>query len=84
MVQLVDDIQKSRKMNSLVIKLCFSNVRLKTEDAECKNFSATCKHCPNKRVSGNVSSSTNFLRHIKVITKVVNTLNLEGCPILPP
>jgi hypothetical protein len=25
-----------------------------------------CKYCTNKHVSGNVSSSTNFLNHIKV------------------
>lgn len=48
--------------------MCYNDPKVKENKPGCKNknFSAMCKYCPNKHVSGNVSSSTNFLNHIKV------------------
>lgn len=55
-------------MDSLIINMCYNDPKVKENKPGCKNknFSAMCKYCTNKRVSGNVSSSTNFLNHIKV------------------
>lgn len=53
-------------MNSFIVGACYNNSKLKSEDANEKNFTARCNFCPNKRISGNVTSSSNFLFHIKV------------------
>ena len=51
-------------MNSLTISMCFEDVRMKSSEKGCHNFSAVCRFCRTKRVSGNVNSTTNFLNHI--------------------
>ena len=53
-------------MNSRIVKDCFVDAKPKSTKSDEKNFSAKCKFCANKRVSGNLTSSTNFLDHIKV------------------
>lgn len=60
-------------MNSLLVTTCYEDVKLKLKDPnqdpnDCKNFSAVCIFCKPKirRVAGNVTSTTNFLNHVKV------------------
>jgi len=50
-------------MNTLLINMCFGDVKMKPDN---RNFSASCRFCLNKSISGNMSSSSNFLNHIKV------------------
>lgn len=50
-------------MNSSVVKEYFGIPSLK---ADGKNFVASCKHCIGVQISGNVSSSSNFIKHLKV------------------
>ena len=52
--------------HSLIVEMCHEGVKMKDESPDCKNFSAKCRFCPTKRVAGNVNSTTNFLKHIKV------------------
>ena len=52
-------------MNSLVVRTCFTDNTLKDDKPGCKNFSARCRFCLNKRISGNITSTTNFLNHVK-------------------
>ncbi|ESN93452.1 hypothetical protein HELRODRAFT_180993 [Helobdella robusta] len=49
-------------MNTQVVKSCFVDVLLKKDND--RNFTAACITC-NKRISGNVSNSSNFLKHVK-------------------
>ena len=49
-------------MNSKIIKECFTEVVFKDDE---KNFTALCDTC-HKRISGNVTNSFNFLKHVKV------------------
>ena len=66
------------KMKSLIVKQCFTDIKLKSSNITEKNFTAKCKICLNKRVSGNVSSSTNFLAHVKVCI-IVNMFFIVCC-----
>ncbi|XP_060616294.2 uncharacterized protein [Anolis sagrei] len=50
-------------MDTFIIEFCYKNVTVK-EDGN--NFSANCKICPNKTISGSTRSSSNFLKHVKV------------------
>ena len=53
-------------MNSLIVNMCFKDAKLKSNKPDEKNFSALCRYCVQKIVHGNISSSSNFLDHIKV------------------
>ena len=53
-------------MNAAVVREYFSNSKLKSEKEGEKNFSASCNHCPGRYISGSVSSSANFIKHLKV------------------
>ncbi len=55
-------------MNSLLVNMCYKDVKLKSDKPDEKNFRASCRYCINKTVSGNINSSTNFLDHIRVST----------------
>jgi len=52
--------------HSLIVEMCYDDVKMKDDSPGCTNFSVKCRFCPAKRVSGNVNSTTNFLKHIKV------------------
>jgi len=54
------------KMNSFVVQRYFVNPKLKSDKDGEKNFVAECKQCVGKKISGNVGSSTNFIKHLKV------------------
>jgi hypothetical protein len=53
-------------MNTLLVQMCYKDIQMKSNKPDEKNFSAICKYCPNKKVSGNKSTSSNFYDHIKV------------------
>ena len=53
-------------MNSVIVKTCYNNLRMKSDKADEKNFVAECGTCK-KAISGNVTSSYNFIKHMKVI-----------------
>ncbi|KAJ7303179.1 hypothetical protein JRQ81_012112, partial [Phrynocephalus forsythii] len=50
-------------MDTFIIEFCYKNVTVK-EDGN--NFTANCRICPNKTISGSIRSSSNFLKHVKV------------------
>lgn len=56
-------------MDSRIVKDCFVDAKPKSTKPDEKNFSAKCRFCANKRVSGNLTSSSNFRDHIKVCYK---------------
>ena len=62
------------EMNSLIIETCYTDIKLTDDKAGCKNFSAACLFCFNKRIRGNVTSTTNFLNHIKVCMSIMALL----------
>ncbi|XP_042306362.1 uncharacterized protein LOC121921827 isoform X2 [Sceloporus undulatus] len=50
-------------MDTFIVEFCYKNVSVK-EDGN--NFTASCRICPNKTISGSIRSSSNFLKHVKV------------------
>lgn len=50
-------------MDSFVIEYCYKNVKVKEGSA---NFTAECRFCPCRTLSGSVRSSSNFLKHVRV------------------
>lgn len=52
-------------MNSLVVKTCYINARMKSTKPDEKNCLAECCTCK-KAISGNVTNSSNFIKHLKV------------------
>ena len=53
------------KMNTFVVTKHFVNAKLKSDKPGEKNFAADCKHCVGRKISGNVSSSANFIKHLR-------------------
>jgi hypothetical protein len=53
-------------MNSAVVQTHYTNIQSKSTNVDEKNFVANCKHCVGKKISGNIGSSTNFIKHLKV------------------
>lgn len=66
-------------MNSLTIKLCYKNAVKKSDKAEEKNFTAECKFC-NKKYSGNVNKTSNFLKHTEVrkLYQIIKLIRLSS------
>jgi len=52
-------------MNSLIISECYKDVKKKSQDPNEKNFTAACKLCPKRVISGNITNSSNFLKHVQ-------------------
>jgi len=52
-------------MNSLIVSHCYKNAAKKTDNPNNKNFTAECTFCPNRTISGNITNSSNFLKHIQ-------------------
>lgn len=52
-------------MNSLIVSQCYKDAEKKSNNPSEKNFTAKCKLCPNKVISGNLNNSSNFLKHIQ-------------------
>ena len=76
---LVFNLPSSVKMNSLIVQMCYDDVNLKSDKPNEKNFSARCKYCLKKKVSGNITSSTNFLNHIKVCAIIIKYFTYFYC-----
>ena len=52
-------------MNSLIVSHCYKDAAKKTDNPNEKIFTAECKFCPNRTISGNITNSSNFLKHIQ-------------------
>lgn len=52
-------------MNSLIVTKCYDNAKKKSDKPDEKNFTTECKFCPNRVISGNITNSSNFLKHVQ-------------------
>jgi hypothetical protein len=52
-------------MNSLVVNQCYKNPSKKSTNPAVKKFTAGGKFCPNCLILGNITSSSNFLKHVQ-------------------